>query len=154
MSQARGLAVAIGVVATILLVWIVNPWVAVPDSLSGFVTGAFWILSIALVVVLYLDARRDPESGTVEIEGPAFTRFLFSNSRAGIVWLPIRLFLGFTWLEASDAAHNVLAFARLGEGDTLPLVCVLNLSPVPREDAVVLAPVKDKASGWRLRAIL
>jgi len=100
MSQARGLAVAIGVVATILLVWIVNPWVAVPDSLSGFVTGAFWILSIALVVVLYLDARRDPESGTVEIEGPAFTRFLFSNSRAGIVWLPIRLFLGFTWLEA------------------------------------------------------
>jgi len=28
------------------------------------------------------------------------------------------------------------------------------ISPVPREDAVVLAPVKDKASGWRLRAIL
>jgi 1,4-alpha-glucan branching enzyme len=40
---------------------------------------------------------------------------------------------GFRWLEANDAAHNVLAFARLGEGETPPLVCVLNLSPVPRE---------------------
>jgi hypothetical protein len=26
--------------------------------------------------------------------------------------------------------------------------------PVPREDAVVLAAVKDKACGWRCRAIL
>ena len=37
---------------------------------------------------------------TMEIEGPAFTRFLFNNSRAGLFWLPIRLFLGFNWLEA------------------------------------------------------
>ena len=36
----------------------------------------------------------------VEVEGPAFTRFLFSNTRAGLFWLPIRLFLGFSWLEA------------------------------------------------------
>ena len=26
------------------------------------------------------------------IEGPAFARFLFNNSRAGLFWLPIRLF--------------------------------------------------------------
>jgi hypothetical protein len=37
---------------------------------------------------------------TIEIEGPAFTRFLFGNSQAGLFWLPIRLFLGFSWLEA------------------------------------------------------
>jgi thiosulfate dehydrogenase [quinone] large subunit len=100
MSQTRTLAAAIGAVATILLVWMVNPWVTVPDGLSSVVTWAFWILSIALFVILYIDARRDPESGTVETEGPAFARFLFSNSRAGLVWLPVRLFLGFTWLEA------------------------------------------------------
>ncbi len=100
MSQSRTLAVAAGAVATILLLWMVNPWVAVPDSLSAAVTGAFWILSIVLVALLYLDARSDPSSGTVETEGPAFARFLFSNSRAALVWLPIRLFLGFTWLEA------------------------------------------------------
>jgi thiosulfate dehydrogenase [quinone] large subunit len=100
MSQSRSLAAVIGAAATILLLWMVNPWVSVPDSLSAIVTPAFWILSIALVVVLYLDARREPDSGTAEIEGPAFARFLFSNSRAALVWLPIRLFLGFSWLEA------------------------------------------------------
>jgi thiosulfate dehydrogenase (quinone) large subunit len=78
----------------------VNPWVAVPDSLSQIVTISFWVLAIALVVVLYLDARKDPESDQVEIDGPGFTRFLFGNSRAGLFWLPIRLFLGFAWLEA------------------------------------------------------
>jgi 1,4-alpha-glucan branching enzyme len=39
---------------------------------------------------------------------------------------------GFRWLEANDAANNVVAFARLGDPDEKPLVCVLNLSPVPR----------------------
>jgi len=100
MSQARSAAAVIGVVATLLLVWMVNPWVTVPDALSTIVQWAFWILAIALVVVLYIDSRRDPHSDEVEIEGPAFARFLFSNSRAGLVWLPIRLFLGFAWLEA------------------------------------------------------
>jgi thiosulfate dehydrogenase [quinone] large subunit len=100
MSHARSVAAVIGGVATILLVWMVNPWVIVPDGLSAIVQWAFWILAIALVVVLYTDARRDPASDKVEIEGPAFARFLFNNSRAGLVWLPIRLFLGFNWLEA------------------------------------------------------
>ena len=44
--------------------------------------------------------RKDPGGETIEIEGPAFTRFLTGNSRAGLFWLPIRLFVGFTWLEA------------------------------------------------------
>jgi thiosulfate dehydrogenase [quinone] large subunit len=100
MSSQRSVATVIGVIATLLLVWMVNPWVAVPESLSLIVTVAFWVLAIALVVVLYLDARKDPESDQVEIEGPGFTRFLFGNSRAGLFWLPIRLFLGFAWLEA------------------------------------------------------
>ena len=45
-------------------------------------------------MVLFED-RKEPGGETVEIEGPAFTRFLFSNSRAGLFWLPIRLFVGF-----------------------------------------------------------
>jgi 1,4-alpha-glucan branching enzyme len=39
---------------------------------------------------------------------------------------------GFRWLEANDTANNVIAFARIGESEEQPLVCVLNLSPVPR----------------------
>jgi thiosulfate dehydrogenase [quinone] large subunit len=92
--------VGLGVVATLLLFWMANPWVAVPEDITQYVTIAFWVASIALLVVLYLEARRDPEAAEVEIEGPRFARFLFNNSRAGLFWLPIRLFVGFAWLEA------------------------------------------------------
>ena len=44
--------------------------------------------------------RKDPEATEVEIDGPRFARFLFSNTRAGLFWLPIRLFVGFAWVEA------------------------------------------------------
>jgi len=39
---------------------------------------------------------------------------------------------GFRWLEPNDAANNILAFARIGKDQKRPLVCVCNLSPVPR----------------------
>jgi 1,4-alpha-glucan branching enzyme len=41
---------------------------------------------------------------------------------------------GFLWLEAADAAANVLAFARRAADGARWLVCVANLSPVPRQD--------------------
>ena len=47
---------------------------------------------------------------------------------------------GFRWLEANDANGNVLAFARLDATGARPLVCVLNLSPVPRYDYRVGMP--------------
>jgi 1,4-alpha-glucan branching enzyme len=47
---------------------------------------------------------------------------------------------GFRWLEANDAANNVLAFARLDERGERPVVCVMNLSPVPRYDYRVGMP--------------
>jgi len=47
---------------------------------------------------------------------------------------------GFRWLEANDAAGNVLAFARLDAKGERPVVCVLNLSPVPRYDYRVGMP--------------
>ncbi|MEW6581436.1 MAG: 1,4-alpha-glucan branching protein GlgB [Actinomycetota bacterium] len=40
---------------------------------------------------------------------------------------------GFAWLVADDAANNVVAYARFPEGEGRPVVCVANLSPVPRE---------------------
>jgi 1,4-alpha-glucan branching enzyme len=48
---------------------------------------------------------------------------------------------GFRWLEANDAANNVLAFARLDDRGEKPVVCVMNLSPVPRSDYRVGMPV-------------
>jgi thiosulfate dehydrogenase [quinone] large subunit len=117
MSSLRSVSLVLGAVAALLLLWMVNPWIAVPDGIRQLVTVAFWISSIALVIVLYLDARRYPEAEEVEVEGPAFARFLFNNSRAGLFWLPIRLFVGFEWLEAGW--HKVSGPGWLDGGSAL-----------------------------------
>ena len=99
-SSTRTAALVLGVLAAALLFWMVNPWVEVPGEIRPIVTVAFWVVAIGLLVVLYLETRTDPDAGEVEIEGPGFARFLFSNSRAALFWLPVRLFLGFSWLES------------------------------------------------------
>ena len=53
---------------------------------------------------------------------------------------------GFHWLEPNDAANNVVAFARLDAKGEQPVVCVLNLSPVPRYDYRVGMPA---AGRWK-----
>jgi 1,4-alpha-glucan branching enzyme len=53
---------------------------------------------------------------------------------------------GFWWLEANDAANNVVAFARASEGAEDVLVCVANFSPVPREGYRLGLP---RSGGWR-----
>jgi 1,4-alpha-glucan branching enzyme len=40
---------------------------------------------------------------------------------------------GFTWLEAADADRSVVAFARRSADDGQQIVCVANLTPVPRD---------------------
>ena len=95
MTSKRNIAAILGGVAAVALFLIVNPWVAVdPKSTADqIVTVVFWVSFIALLVVLF-EMRKEPGGETVEIEGPAFTRFLFGNTRAGLFWLPIRLFVG------------------------------------------------------------
>jgi thiosulfate dehydrogenase (quinone) large subunit len=99
MSRLRGYAVPLAAVAAIVLFYLENPWVAPPDSITPVLTVAFWVLAV-LVVFLMFEDRKDPQAQVVEVEGPAFTRYLFGNTRAGLFWLPIRLFVGFQWIEA------------------------------------------------------
>ena len=99
MSMLRGWAVPIGAVAAILLILLFNPWYVIEGDPRAVLTVAFWIVFLGLLVVLFED-RKAPDAGEVEIEGPRFVRFLFHNSRAGLFWLPIRLFVGFAWLDA------------------------------------------------------
>jgi 1,4-alpha-glucan branching enzyme len=53
---------------------------------------------------------------------------------------------GFRWLEPNDAAANVLAFVRFGLEEERALVCVCNLSPVPRPSYRVGLP---RGGRWR-----
>ena len=101
-SQYRRLALPLAIIAAVLLAWMVNPWVEVPDDpaiLSQVVTVGFWALFIIVLGILFA-GRKEPAGETVQVEGPAVSRWLFSSTAAGMFWLPIRLFLGFSWLEA------------------------------------------------------
>jgi thiosulfate dehydrogenase [quinone] large subunit len=69
------------------------------EDLFTLLSIVFWVLAIVIFIVLFAE-RNAPGATVVEVEGPGFTRFLFSNTKAGLLWLPIRLFVGFSWLEA------------------------------------------------------
>ncbi|HEX8103435.1 MAG TPA: 1,4-alpha-glucan branching protein GlgB [Solirubrobacteraceae bacterium] len=53
---------------------------------------------------------------------------------------------GFWWLEANDAANNVVAFARASKDAEDVLVCIANFAPVPREGYRIGLP---RSGGWR-----
>jgi len=99
MAKLRSYAVPLALVAAVLLFYMENPWVSPPGQLDQVLTVAFWALFIVVTVLLFED-RKQPQAEEVEVEGPAFTRYLFSNTRAGLLWLPIRIFLGFEWAVA------------------------------------------------------
>ncbi len=101
LSRFRNLAVPLAIIAAAILFYMQNPWFA-PESgttLRTIATVAFWALAIIVLILMFQD-RNSPEAQNVEVEGPAFARYLFSNTRAGLFWLPVRIFLGFEWIEA------------------------------------------------------
>jgi len=121
-SVLRKYVVWLAAVAAIILVWLQLPgdWpISQPapgGTLNLSLTWAFWILSIIIVLTLFTD-RNKPEATVVEVEGPAFSRYLFANTRAGLFWLPIRLFLGLSWLEAG--LHKATGGGWLDGGSAL-----------------------------------
>jgi thiosulfate dehydrogenase [quinone] large subunit len=103
MTMDRRYVTGLGIVAALVLLWMENPWfrpVDINDSIRTIATIVFWVLFIAVVVLMFGD-RKNAGATEVQVEGPAFARYLFSNTQAGLFWLPIRLFLGFSWIEAS-----------------------------------------------------
>jgi thiosulfate dehydrogenase [quinone] large subunit len=99
MSMLRRWTVPIGVLAALLLLALVNPWFEVEGTVRTVATIGFWALFLILLVVLFMDRGTTPTE-EVEITGPAFVRYLFHHPKAGLFWLPIRLFVGFSWVEA------------------------------------------------------
>jgi thiosulfate dehydrogenase [quinone] large subunit len=123
MTTLRRFVTPLAVVAALIVLYIEAPWSAFgleglepTKDVSTILSLIFWILAIVVVFALFQD-RRAPEAQVVEIEGPAFTRYLFNNTRAGLFWLPIRLFVGFAFLEAG--LHKMQGTGWLDGGSAL-----------------------------------
>jgi thiosulfate dehydrogenase (quinone) large subunit len=106
MTGPRGAATVLGIVAALLLAYMANPWIEPPEdpviagvSIAQLVLLGFWVAFVAMLVILFV-AQRARHADVIDVEGPAVARFLFSNTRAGLFWLPVRLFLGFAWLQS------------------------------------------------------
>ena len=106
MAAMRRFIVPMGVVAAAIVLYLSAPLDVIglgslepSKELFTLLSIVFWILAIVIFIVLLAD-RNAPGATVVEVEGPGFARFLFSNTKAGLLWLPIRLFVGFSWLEA------------------------------------------------------
>lgn len=99
MAPARRFVTPIAGIAAIVLFLLYDPWIIPPEGSRPALTVVFWVAALAVLVLLFAD-RKDPEAQVVEVEGPAFARYLFSNTRGGLFWLPIRIFVGFEWLLA------------------------------------------------------
>ncbi len=101
LAKYRVLVTPLAIIAAVVLFYMENPWFS-PDegtTIRAVATVVFWLLSLVVLVLMFAD-RNEPGAAAVEVEGPAFTRYLFGNTRAGLFWLPIRIFLGFEWFSA------------------------------------------------------
>jgi thiosulfate dehydrogenase (quinone) large subunit len=120
MTTLRSYVTWIAAVAAIILVWLQLPedWpISQPTgTLNTVLTWVFWVLALLVVALLFTDSRA-PEASVVEVEGPSFARYLFSNTRAGLFWLPIRIFLGLSWVEAG--IHKATGGGWLDGGSAL-----------------------------------
>ena len=142
-TPLRTAAVVLGAIAALTLLYLVNPWANPDGTIENLTTWVFWISSIALVVVLYLERKDAPESDIVEIEGPRFARFLVNNSRAGLFWLPIRLFVGFTWLEAGWHKFNDPAWVSGGAALRGYWTNAVNVPAAPGRPAITFEWYRD-----------
>jgi thiosulfate dehydrogenase [quinone] large subunit len=57
------------------------------------------------------------ERGDTIIEDPPIARFLFSNTKTGWLWLFVRVWLGWQWIEAAE--HKIVDPAWVGGGEAL-----------------------------------
>jgi hypothetical protein len=101
LARYRTMATPLALIAAVILVYMENPWFfpKAGTTENAVATVAFWVLTIVVLVLMFED-RKSPGAEVVNVEGPAFTRYLFSNTTAGLFWLPIRIFLGFEWAVA------------------------------------------------------
>ena len=142
-TPLRAAALGLGVVAALTLFYLENPWLNPSGATQNLTTWVFWVASVGLIVALYLERKDAPESDVAEIEGPSFARFLFNNRRSGLFWLPIRVFVGFNWLEAGWHKFNDPAWVAGGSALRGYWTNAVNIPAAPGRPAITFEWYRD-----------
>jgi thiosulfate dehydrogenase [quinone] large subunit len=56
------------------------------------------------------------EKGNVLVQDPPIAQFLFSNTKASIIWLIVRLYIGYQWIDAGWHKFQDPAWMSTGDG--------------------------------------
>jgi len=56
------------------------------------------------------------EKGTILIQDPPIAQFLFQNTKASVIWLIVRLYLAYEWIEAGWHKFTDPAWMSTGDG--------------------------------------
>jgi thiosulfate dehydrogenase (quinone) large subunit len=56
------------------------------------------------------------EKGNVLVQDPPIAQFLFSNTKASVIWLIVRLYIGYQWLDAGWHKFQDPAWMETGQG--------------------------------------
>jgi thiosulfate dehydrogenase [quinone] large subunit len=100
MYSLKSVIYVLGATAAVSLTLLIVAAFGVTADLRTYLTWLFWVSFVALLIALYVRSRGEAGADEVQIEGPAFARFLFNNRAAGLFWLPIRVFVGVSFLDA------------------------------------------------------
>lgn len=101
--------------------------VIVVAALLGLLFGALmgdlpWVLLLAAIsaVAAWLSVREYERAtpvvaGEYEVPDPPFARLLFADTRSAAIWLPIRMFVGWQWLNSGWGKLGNPAWMDTGE---------------------------------------
>lgn len=92
-------SIIIVAIATLLGLFLGN---GINGLLGAVILGAISAAG-AVFAMMRFEAKREsegPAAAEVHVEDPPFARFLFRDTRSAALWLPLRVFLGWSWLDA------------------------------------------------------
>ncbi len=127
-----------------LVVWDHEFDVTGAEQLLAFVVGL--VLLVGAAIFLYRDLRINP-AGDVTFGESDFVHFLFFSSSSAVLWLGIRLYLGFEWLSAGWHKLDNPAWRN---GDSLQGYWTRAVAvPTPEELEAGASPARINYDGWR-----
>ncbi|MGE3796402.1 MAG: hypothetical protein AB7G88_01065, partial [Thermomicrobiales bacterium] len=126
-----------------LVVWDHEFDVTGAQQLLAFVVGL--VLMAGAAIFLYRDLQTDP-TGDVTFGESDFVHFLFFSSSSAIIWLGIRLYLGFEWLSAG---WHKLDDSAWRNGDALQGYWAGAVRVPTPEEAEAGARARISYDGWR-----
>jgi len=89
-----------------------------PNWLGGLIVGLLSLVGAWVATLGYERMGLAPSGSTLTtVEDPPFAKFLFADVRSGAFWLPVRIFFGWSFLDASW--HKLTSPAWMDTGAAL-----------------------------------